>query len=41
MAALALGPVLRLAVIRYAVPPGVARRGGCDACAAPINLGRP
>ncbi|MEV5764216.1 A24 family peptidase [Micromonospora sp. NPDC052213] len=41
LAVLALGPVLRLAAIRYAVPPGVATRTGCDACGAPIGLARP
>ncbi|WP_200208954.1 prepilin peptidase [Micromonospora coerulea] len=41
LAALTLVPVLRLAVARYAVPPGSADRAGCDGCAAPIGLDRP
>ncbi|PZF85697.1 prepilin peptidase [Micromonospora deserti] len=41
LAALAVVPVLRLAVVRHAVPPGSARRSGCDACGAPISVGRP
>ncbi|MEU6072299.1 A24 family peptidase [Micromonospora sp. NPDC047074] len=41
LAVLALAPVLRLAVLRYAVPPGVATRTGCDACGAPIGLASP
>ncbi|MGS2613897.1 prepilin peptidase [Micromonospora sp. LZ34] len=41
MAALALTPLLRLAAIRYAVPPGEPDRTGCDRCAAPIGLDRP
>ncbi|MEU9505808.1 prepilin peptidase [Micromonospora sp. NPDC048170] len=41
LAVLALAPALRLAVIRHAVPPGVATRTGCDACGAPIGLTRP
>ncbi|WP_370519019.1 prepilin peptidase [Micromonospora sp. AMSO12t] len=41
LAVLALAPVLRLAVIRHAVPPGVATRTGCDACGAPVGLARP
>ncbi|WP_433389157.1 prepilin peptidase [Micromonospora sp. KLBMP9576] len=36
-----LAPVLRLAVIRHAVPAGVASRAACEACEAPIGLGRP
>ncbi len=40
-AALAVTPVLRLAAVRHAVPPGSAARQGCDACAAPIGLTRP
>ncbi|WP_245722763.1 prepilin peptidase [Micromonospora matsumotoense] len=39
--ALAVVPVLRLAVARYAVPPGVVDRAGCDGCGAPIGLDRP
>ncbi|WP_420119287.1 prepilin peptidase [Micromonospora sp.] len=38
---LAVVPVLRLAVFRYAVPPGVADRAGCDGCGAPVGLDRP
>ncbi|MGN9774859.1 prepilin peptidase [Micromonospora sp. H33] len=41
LAVLTLIPVLRLAVLRHAVPPGSAPRRGCDACGAPINLDRP
>ncbi|MFG1778620.1 prepilin peptidase [Micromonospora sp. NPDC049048] len=41
LALLALAPALRLAVIRHAVPPGVATRTGCDACGVPIGLARP
>lgn len=41
LAVLALAPALRLAVIRHAVPPGMATRTGCDACGAPIGLARP
>ncbi|MGW4293115.1 prepilin peptidase, partial [Micromonospora chersina] len=40
-AALAVVPLLRLAVARYAVPPGVPDRAGCDGCGAPIGLDRP
>ncbi|GGR66798.1 hypothetical protein GCM10010169_08030 [Micromonospora fulviviridis] len=40
-AALAVVPLLRLAVARYAVPPGVPDRMGCDGCGAPIGLDRP
>ncbi|MFU8850980.1 prepilin peptidase [Micromonospora sp. SL1-18] len=32
---------MRLAVARYAVPPGSADRAGCDGCGAPIGLDRP
>ncbi|WP_281901345.1 prepilin peptidase [Micromonospora humidisoli] len=38
---LTVAPVLRLAVARYAVPPGVADRAGCDGCGAPVGLDRP
>ncbi|WP_346117458.1 A24 family peptidase [Micromonospora coerulea] len=41
LAALTLVPVLRLAVARYAVPPGSADRAGCDRLAAPIGLDLP
>ncbi|MEU4639832.1 A24 family peptidase [Micromonospora sp. NPDC023814] len=41
LAVLTLAPVLRLAVVRHAVPPGVASRTGCDACGAPIGVARP
>ncbi|WP_328341317.1 A24 family peptidase [Micromonospora sp. NBC_00421] len=40
-AALTVVPVLRLAVARYAVPPGVVDRGGCEGCGAPVGLDRP
>ncbi|WP_327036538.1 A24 family peptidase [Micromonospora ureilytica] len=32
---------MRLAALRYAVPPGLISRSGCDACGAPIGLTRP
>ncbi|MET8906250.1 prepilin peptidase [Micromonospora sp. NPDC004551] len=41
LAALTVVPLLRLAIARYAVPPGVPDRAGCDACGAPIGLDRP
>lgn len=41
LAVLAVVPPLRLAVARYAVPPGSPDRTGCDRCAAPIGLDRP
>ncbi|MET8832411.1 A24 family peptidase [Micromonospora sp. NPDC004540] len=41
LAALAVVPLLRLAVARYAVPPGVPDRAGCAGCGAPIGLDRP
>ncbi|KKK07022.1 peptidase A24 [Micromonospora sp. HK10] len=41
LAALTIVPLLRLAVARYAVPPGSPDRAGCDRCAAPIGLDRP
>ncbi|MEU4565879.1 A24 family peptidase [Micromonospora sp. NPDC023956] len=40
-AGLALTPLLRLAVLRHAVPPETPRRSGCVACAAPIGLDQP
>ncbi|WP_231932435.1 prepilin peptidase [Micromonospora rifamycinica] len=40
-AILAVVPVLRAAVARYAVPPGVADRAGCPGCGAPVGLDRP
>ncbi|MFF5172591.1 prepilin peptidase [Micromonospora sp. NPDC000089] len=36
MSALALAPVLRRAVARYAVPPGSPPRTGCAGCGAPL-----
>ncbi|MFR9777220.1 prepilin peptidase [Micromonospora sp. MS34] len=41
LAALAVVPPVRLAVARYAVPPGSPDRTGCDRCGAPIGLDRP
>ncbi|MEV5630318.1 prepilin peptidase [Micromonospora tulbaghiae] len=41
VAALTVVPLLRLAVARYAVPPGSPDRTGCDGCGAPIALDRP
>ncbi|WP_433284392.1 prepilin peptidase [Micromonospora sp. CA-244673] len=41
LATLAVVPLLRLAVARYAVPPGSPDRVGCDGCGAPIGLDRP
>lgn len=41
LAALAVVPLLRLAVARYAVPPESPSRTGCDACGATIGLDRP
>ncbi|MEU5911079.1 A24 family peptidase [Micromonospora sp. NPDC047527] len=41
LAALTVSPLLRLAALRYAVPPGIADRTGCDACGAPVGLARP
>ncbi|MER7455474.1 A24 family peptidase [Micromonospora sp. NPDC126480] len=41
LAVLAGTPVLRLAVVRHAVPPGSAARRGCDACGEPIDLTHP
>ncbi|MFF5069626.1 prepilin peptidase [Micromonospora olivasterospora] len=40
-AALALVPVLRLAVARYAVPPGEPDRAGCARCGTALGLDRP
>ncbi|MFC4016648.1 prepilin peptidase [Micromonospora sp. GCM10011542] len=41
VAVLAVGPLLRLAALRHAVPSGTATRAGCDACGAPVGLARP
>ncbi|MCI4063657.1 A24 family peptidase [Micromonospora sp. R77] len=41
LAALAVGPLVRLAVARYAVPPGCVDRAGCAGCGAPLGLDRP
>ncbi|WP_436278522.1 prepilin peptidase [Micromonospora chalcea] len=41
LAALAVVPLLRLAVARYAVPADCPDRTACDGCAAPIGLDRP
>ncbi|MCX4468921.1 Type IV leader peptidase family protein [Micromonospora sp. MW-13] len=41
VAALAVAPVLRLAVARYAVPPGEPDRTGCPTCGTPLTLDRP
>ncbi|MFJ6196699.1 prepilin peptidase [Micromonospora sp. NPDC092111] len=41
LATLAVVPVLRLLVARYAVPTGSATRAGCDGCGAPVGLARP
>ncbi|WP_406081915.1 prepilin peptidase [Micromonospora sp. NBC_00858] len=38
---MAASPVLRLAALRYAVPPSTASRTGCDACGEPVRLTRP
>lgn len=40
-AVLAISPLMRLAALRYAVPPGLPSRSGCDACGAPVGLTRP
>ncbi|MBG6068539.1 leader peptidase (prepilin peptidase)/N-methyltransferase [Micromonospora ureilytica] len=40
-AILTISPLMRLAALRYAVPPGLPNRSGCDACGAPIGLTRP
>ncbi|MFI6782557.1 prepilin peptidase [Micromonospora sp. NPDC050276] len=36
-----ISPLIRMAALRYAVPPGLPSRTGCDACAAPVGLTRP
>ncbi|SCG69400.1 leader peptidase (prepilin peptidase) / N-methyltransferase [Micromonospora zamorensis] len=41
LAILAIGPLMRMAALRYAVPPGMPSRTGCDACGAPLGLTRP
>nr|WP_236647039.1 A24 family peptidase [Micromonospora acroterricola] len=41
LATVAVGPLLRLVVLRHAVPSGTASRTGCDACGAPVGLTRP
>lgn len=41
LATLAVGPPVRLAVARYAVPPDRPDRTACDACGTPIGLDRP
>ncbi|MEV7329740.1 A24 family peptidase [Micromonospora sp. NPDC093244] len=41
LAIVTVSPLLRLAALRYAVPPGTADRAGCDACGAAIGLTRP
>ncbi|SCE84898.1 leader peptidase (prepilin peptidase) / N-methyltransferase [Micromonospora coriariae] len=41
LATVAVSPLLRLAVLRHAVPSGTASRTGCDACGAPVGLTRP
>ena len=41
LAILAISPLMRMAALRYAVPPGLPSRTGCDACGAPIGLTRP
>ncbi|MFI1195973.1 prepilin peptidase [Micromonospora sp. NPDC020750] len=40
-AILAVAPVLRLAVARYAVPPGAPDRTACPTCGTPLALDRP
>ncbi len=40
-AILAISPLMRLAALRHAVPPGLPSRAGCDACGAPVGLTRP
>ncbi len=40
-AILAVSPLLRLAALRHAVPPGTASRTGCDACGTTVVLTRP
>ncbi|MEU4552904.1 prepilin peptidase [Micromonospora violae] len=41
LAILAISPLMRLAALRYAVPPGLPSRTGCDACGASVGLTRP
>ncbi|MFF0231435.1 prepilin peptidase [Micromonospora sp. NPDC005254] len=41
LAILTVSPLLRLAVVRYAVPSGTSSRTGCDACGAAVGLTRP
>ncbi|WTD64121.1 A24 family peptidase [Micromonospora sp. NBC_01638] len=41
LAILAVSPLMRVAALRYAVPPGMPSRTGCDACGAPVGLTRP
>ncbi|MGC4894525.1 prepilin peptidase [Micromonospora sp. DT31] len=41
LAALAVVPLLRLAVARYAVAPDAPDRTGCDGCGTPIGLAQP
>ncbi|MBQ0905759.1 A24 family peptidase [Micromonospora sp. U21] len=41
LAVLAVGPLLRWAVLRHAVPSGTASPTGCEACGAPVGLTRP
>ncbi|MER5456878.1 A24 family peptidase [Micromonospora sp. NPDC002389] len=38
---LAITPLMRYAIARFAVPAEVGNRSGCDACGAPISLARP
>ncbi|MBM7491903.1 leader peptidase (prepilin peptidase)/N-methyltransferase [Micromonospora luteifusca] len=40
-AILAISPLMRMAALRYSVPPGMPSRTGCDACGAPVGLTRP
>ncbi|GAA2183532.1 A24 family peptidase [Micromonospora lupini] len=41
LAILTVSPLLRLAVLRHAVPTGTPSRTGCDACGAAVGLTRP
>ncbi|MEV4821848.1 A24 family peptidase [Micromonospora sp. NPDC049274] len=41
LATLTVSPLLRLAVLRHAVPAGIPSRTGCDACGAAVGLTRP
>ncbi|QOC95064.1 prepilin peptidase [Micromonospora craniellae] len=41
LALLAITPLMRYAVARYAAPAEVGSRSGCDACGSPISLDRP